>query len=227
MTSAPTNLLRVKDDWVQLAFLSLRKQQRDLVLLATIDLGPQDYFDRVVQLIKKREKRGFAIVCEDLQGGLGVNEEIQQLKETAKAGLQKNGFALLADVVRPEDYWTNVSAPKAGNGSNDLDAAQDRLAQTLRGIISDPEATAQALRTFPAQKELYDLYFGASATQLAARVAAAMLEQAAQYHVFACAGLHRAPAVIDAITAAGYTIVQEQWMDVMAVKHGGDHSDER
>ena len=87
-------------------------------------------------------------------------------------------------------------------------------------IHSEPEATAQAVQTFPAPRELYELCSVASATQLSARVAAAILEQAARYHVFAYIELHRAPTVIDAITAAGYQIVQEQWMDVMVVRTG-------
>jgi hypothetical protein len=224
MQSAPDRLARIKDGWLQLAFLMLRKEQRDLALLATIDLGPQDYFDRLVQLIKKREKRGYAIVYEDLQSVFGSNhaeegsEPIEQLKQTAISSLQQHGIAYLADAVRPEDYWKNVPAPGMEKGNDDFDAAQGKLAQTLRDIISNSEATAQAVQTFPAPRELYELCPAVAAAQLSARVAAAILEQAAQYHVFAFVGLYRAPAVIDAITAAGYQIVQELWFDVMVVK---------
>ena len=104
MSSAPEKLARVKDGWLQLAFLILRKEERELALLTTIDLGPHHYFERIGQLIKKREKRGFAIVYDELQGLAGVNqgedEEIQRLKQTAMAGLQQHGFAYLGDVVR-------------------------------------------------------------------------------------------------------------------------------
>jgi hypothetical protein len=187
-------------------------------------LGIYSWVMRPTVFIKKREKRGYAIVYEDLQSVFRSNhaeegsEPIGQLKQTAMATLQQHGIAYLADAVRPEDYWTKVLAPDGENGSDDLDAAQGKLAQTLRYIISNPGATAQAVQTFPAPRELYELCPAVSAAQLSAGVAAAILEQAAQYHVFAFVGLYRAPAVIDAITAAGYQIVQELWIDVMVVK---------
>ena len=144
MQSAPEKLVRVKDDWLQLAFHILRKDQRDLALLATIDFGPQDYFNRIVQLIKKREKRGFAIVYEDHQDLPGLTQEregsepIELLKQNAMASLQKHGIAYLADVVRPEDYWTKVSTPALEIGSDELGAVRDELTQRLRKIHSEP-----------------------------------------------------------------------------------------
>jgi hypothetical protein len=224
MQSAPETLTRVKDGWLQLAFVMLRKEQRDMALLATIDLGPQDYFGRIVQLIKKREKRGFAIVYEDLGGVLGLNHEneddkgLQQLRQTAMAGLREHGIVFLPDVVCPEDYWIKVSAPEMETATDELGAVRDNLAQTLRSIRSDPEATARALQSFPAPREVYELYAVTSANEFAVRVADAMVEQAARYHVFAYVGLHRAPAVIEAMTAAGYRIIQQHWMDVMVVR---------
>jgi hypothetical protein len=222
MPSAPEKLARVKDGWLQLAFLILRKDERELALLATIDLGPQDYFDRIVQLIKKREKRGFAIVYEELEGIPGVEqgeaEEIQQLKQTAMADLQQHGFAYLGDVVRPEDYWTKVPVDDGDSNAEATAVARNGFAQALRAIIADPEATVQALGTFPLRQELYDLFSPSQpdvAKQRSARAAAAILEQAARYHVFALIGLDRMAGVIDAVAAEGYQIVQDQWMDVM------------
>ena len=223
MSSAPEKLARVKDGWLQLAFHILRKEERELALLATIDLGPQDYFERIAQLIKKREKRGFAIVYEELQGLPGVgqeeDEEIQQLKQTAMAGLQQHGFAYLGDVVRPEDYWTKVPVDDGDSNAQATSVVRNELAQALRAISADPEATVQALGAFPLRKELYDLFSPSQpdvAKQRSARVAAAILEQAARYHVFALIGLDRMASVIDAVAAEGYHIVQDQWMDVMA-----------
>ncbi len=206
MSSAPENLARVKDGWLQLAFLILRKEERELALLATIDLGPQEYFERIAQLIKKREKRGFAIVYEELQDTVpGVNQgeegsdEIQQLKQTAKAGLQERGFAYLGDVVHPEDYWTKVPVDDGDSNAEATAAPRNELAQALRAIIADPEATVQALGAFPLRKELYDLLSPTQpriAKHRSARLAAAILQQAAHYHVFASIGLDRIAAVI-------------------------------
>jgi hypothetical protein len=228
MSSAPEKLARVKDSWLQLAFLILRKEERELALLATIDLGPQDYFDRIAQLIKKREKRGFAIVYEELrdpspavdQGEEG-SDELQQLKQTALASLQQHGFAYLGDVVRPEDYWTKVPVDDGDNNAEATAVARNELAQALRAIIADPEATVQALGAFPLRKELYDLFSPSQpglAKQRTARVAAASLEQAAGYHVFASIGQDRIGGVIDAVATEGYQVVQKQWMDVMIVR---------
>ena len=220
MSSAPEKLARVKDGWLQLAFLILRKDERELALLATIDLGPQDYFDRIAQLIKKREKRGFAIVYEELQGlagNQGEDEEIQRLKQTAMAGLQQ--FAYLGDVVRPEDYWTKVPVDDGDSNAQATSVVRNELAQALTAIIADPEATVQALGAFPLRKDLYDLFSPSQsdiAEQRSAQVAAAILEQAAGYHVFALIGLDRMASVINAVAAEGYHIVHEQWMDVMA-----------
>ncbi len=221
MSSAPEKLARVKDGWLQLAFLILRKDERELALLATIDLGPQDYFDRIAQLIKKREKRGFAIVYEELQGLAGVDQgeddEIQRLKQTAMAGLQQ--FAYLGDVVRPEDYWTKVPVDDGDNTAEATAVARNELAQALTAIIADPEATVQSLGAFPLRKDLYDLFSPSQsdiAEQRSAQVAAAILEQAAGYHVFALIGLDRMASVIAAVAAESYQVVQEQWMDVMA-----------
>jgi hypothetical protein len=231
MSSAPEKLARVKDGWLQLAFLILRKDERELALLATIDLGPQDYFDRIAQLIKKREKRGFAIVYEELQGLAGVDQgeddEIQRLKQTAMAGLQQHGFAYLGDVVRPEDYWTKVPVDDGDSNAQATSVVRNELAQALTAIIADPEATVQALGAFPLRKELYDLFSPSQpdiAEQRSTQVAAVILEQAARYHVFAFIGLDRMIGVIAAVAAEGYQIVQEQWMDVMMVRHadGGE-----
>jgi hypothetical protein len=231
MSSAPEKLARVKDGWLQLALFILRKDERELALLATIDLGPQDYFDRIAQLIKKREKRGFAIVYEDPQGLAGVNqgedEEIQRLKQTAMAGLQQHGFAYLGDVVRPEDYWTKVPVDDGDSNAQATSVVRNELAQALTAIIADPEATVQALGAFPLRKELYDLFSPPQpdiAEQRSTQVAAVILEQAARYHVFAFIGLDRMIGVIAAVAAEGYQIVQEQWMDVMMVRHadGGE-----
>jgi hypothetical protein len=224
MSPAPEKFARVKDGWLQLAFLILRKNERELALLTTIDLGPQDYFERIAQLIKKREKRGFAIVYEELQDttpdqGEEGNDEIQQLKQTAMAGLRQHGFAYLGDVVQPEDYWTKVPVDDGDNTAEATAVARNELAQALRAIIADPEATVQALGAFPLRKELYDLFSPSQpdvAKQRSARVAAAILEQAAGYHVFALIGPDRMAGVIDAVAAEGYHIVQDQWMDVMA-----------
>ena len=53
-----TEFMRIKDTWLELAFVTLRKEQKEIALLATIDLGPQEYFERISEHIKKREKRG-------------------------------------------------------------------------------------------------------------------------------------------------------------------------
>jgi hypothetical protein len=232
MSSAPEKLARVKDGWLQLAFLILRKDERELALLATIDLGPQDYFDRIAQLIKKREKRGFAIVYEEPQDTtLGVNQgeegsdESQQLKQTAMAGLQQHGFAYLGDVVRPEDYWTNVPVDDGDSNAEATAVARAELAPTLRAIIADPDALVQALGAFPLRKELYDLFPPRQpdiAKQRSARAAAAILEQAESYHVFALIGLDRMAGVIDAVAVEGYQIVQVPWMDVMRLRRADD-----
>ncbi len=227
MPAAPEKLARVKDGWLQLAFLILRRDERELALLATIDLGPQDYFDRIVQLIKNREKRGFAIVYEKLQGIPGMHQgeegsdEIQHLKQTAMAGLQQHGFTYLGDVVGPEDYWTKVPVDDGDSNSEATAVARNEFAQALRAIIADPEATVRALGTFPLRKELYDLFSPSQpdiARQRSARAAAAILEQAARYHVFALIGLDRVAGIIDAVAAEGYQMVQDQWMDVVLLR---------
>jgi hypothetical protein len=228
MSPAPETFARVKDGWLQLAFLILRKNERELALLTTIDLGPQDYFERIAQLIKKREKRGFAIVFEELQGLAGVNQgeegndEIQQLKQTAMAGLRQHGFAYLGDVVQPEDYWTKVPVEDGDGNAETTAIARNEFAQALRAIVADPEATVQGLGAFPLRKELYDLFSPSQpniAEQRSTQVAAAILEQAARYHVFAFIGLDRMTGVIAAVAAEGYHIVQDQWMDVMGASH--------
>ena len=231
MSPAPEKLAHVKDGWLQLAFIILRKEERELALLATIDLGPQDYFERIAQLIKKREKRGFAIVYEELQDtatrvnqGEEGGDDIQQLKQTAAAGLKQHGFAYLGDVLRPEDYWTKVPVDDGDSNAEAAAVARNEFAQALKAIIADPEATVQALGAFPLRRELYDLFSPSQpdiAKQRSARVAAAILEQAARYHVFALIGLDRIAGVIDAVAAEDYQIVQEQWMDVMIARGNG------
>ena len=138
------------------------------------------------------------------------------------ASLQQHGIAYLGDVVRPEEYWTKVPVDDGDRNAEAACVVRNELAQALRAIIADPEATVQALGAFPLRRELYDLFSPREpdlAKQRSARVAAAILEQAAGYHVFASIGLDRMASVIDAVAAEGYHIVHEQWMDVMIVRN--------
>ena len=108
--------MRIKEDWLQLAFLTLQKGAHEIALLATIDLGPKEYLDRVAEHIKKREKRGFAILFEDVDGiddtlGKELDAEYAEYlttKRNALNALQKHKIWHLTDVVKREDYWVNA-----------------------------------------------------------------------------------------------------------------------
>ena len=225
MPSTLGTFLRTKDGFLQLAFLTLRKNEREVALLTMIDLATKEYFERIARHIKKREQRGFAIVYEDptsvemLVAESGNEKPAQGAKEAAIASLQKCEITYFGDEVQPEDYWVNVSAPDVE--LSDSAAARDKYADRLKWITSDPNTTAKAVQTFPLRSELYDLLprFGDDFdARRCAQIASAIEAQAEHYNVYALVNLDRVEHILTTLEAGGFQITQQQWMDVMAVE---------
>ena len=226
MPSTLGTFSRTKDGFLQLAFLTLRKDEREVALMTTIDLATKEYLERIARHIKKREQRGFAIVCENptsvemLITESGNEKPSQRAKEAAIASLQKCGIAYFGDAVQPKDYWVNVSAPDMQ--LSDRAAARDKYADRLKWITLDPKTTAKAVQTFPLGSELYDFLprFGDDFDERrCAQIASAIEAQAKHYHVYALVNLDRVAHILTTLEAGGFQITQQQWMDVMAVEN--------
>jgi len=225
MPSTHGTFSRTKDGFLQLAFLTLRKNEREVALMTIMDLATKEYFERIARHIKKREQRGFAIVYEDpasvemLTAESGNENPSQGAKEAAIASLQKCGVAYFGDEVQPEGYWVNVSAPAMP--AQRLTAACEKYADNLKWISSDPNTIAKAVQTFPLRSELYDLLprlgddFDA---HRCAQIASAIEAQAEHYNVYALVNLNRVAPLLTTLEAVGFQITQQQWMDVMAVE---------
>jgi hypothetical protein len=225
MPSTHGTFSRTKDGFLQLAFLTLRRNDREVALMTVIDLATKEYFERIARHIKKREQRGFAIIYEDpasvdmLIAESGNEKAAQGAKEAAIASLQKSGVAYFSDEVQPADYWVKVSAPDMQ--LSDLAVARDKYTDRLKSITSGPKTTATSVQTFPLSSELYDLLprFGDDFdARRCAQIASAIEAQADQYNVYALVNLDRVAHILTTLEAGGFHITQQQWMDVMAVE---------
>ena len=232
-----TEFVRVNGTWLQLAFLTLRKDQREIALLATIDMGPREYFERIVEHIKKREKRGFAILFEDVDGfdrALAKEADaqaaiFQKTKRDALDRLQECGMWYLADIVKREEYWVNADnldtllahareeASKAEGGWNTV------LSERRKGyeaIVQNPKVAAASLRRYPLLPELYDLDHSFTKSRVDDRNvhAVEMIERhSPKHHVYALWGLDHIPGILRGLKDKGFDNTQTQWMDVMVV----------
>lgn len=207
---AKPEFIRAHKGWLQSAFLSLRKDEREVAILATVDVAPEDYFKRIGDQIKRREKRGFAIV-HDLRGradqpGASHRAMIDALRE--------RGFVYLRDVIPTEDYWTNagqVEEPEAAEG------------QISEVIPADAEAMAASLLSGELPNPMHDLTPprpGKSVEEQNTRVLEVIRQQAEHYHVYAFLSAKRIGAIVDGLVGEGFTLRDTHWMDVMAVERG-------
>ena len=232
-----TEFVRVNGTWLQLAFLTLRKEQREVALLATIDIGPREYFERIVEHIKKREKRGFAILFEDVDGfdsalakeADAPDADFQKTKRDALNRLQDCGFCYLADIIKREEYWVNADdldsllahareeASKAEGGWNSVLSGRRK---GYDAILQNPKEAAASLQRFPLLPELYDLDHSFTKSRVDNRNVRAveMIEQHSQkHHVYALWGLDHIPGILRGLEDKGFDVTNTQWMDVMVV----------
>ena len=225
MPSTHGTFARTKDGFLQLAFFTLRKNQREVAVMTIMDLATKEYFERIARHIKKREQRGFAIVYEDpasvemLIAESGNEKPAQEAKEAAIASLQKCGIAYFGNAIHPEDYWVNVSAPTMPDDQQPT-AAREQYADRLKWITSDPNTTAKAVQTFPLRSELYDLLpnFGDDFNaRRCAQIVSAIEAQTEHYNVYALVNLDRVAHLLTRLQGGGFQISRQQWMDVMAV----------
>ena len=225
MPSTHGTFSRTKDGFLQLAFLTLRKNEREVALMTVIDLATKEYFERIARHIKKRKQRGFAIIYEDpasvemLIAESGNEKTAQGAKEAAIASLQKSGVAYFSDEVQSEDYWVKVSAPNMQ--LSEQAAARDKYADRLRWITSGPNTAAKAVQTFPLSSELYDLLprFGDDFdARRCAQIASAIEAQTKHFNVYALVNLDRVALILTTLKEGGFQIIQQQWMNVMTVE---------
>jgi len=215
---ATSDFIRAHKGWLQTAFLSLRKDQREIAILATVDVAPEEYFERLSEQIKNREKRGFAIVYD-------FDTETDHLGDSQRAivdALREHGFVYLRDSIAVEDYWTKagkIDEPveadqKAGEASDEESASK---------TPANAEALAASMRSGELPHPMHDL-----ATSLANKhadgrgthAAEVIKQQAEHYHVYAFLGANRVGGVVEGLMDAGFELNQTHWMDVMAVEQG-------
>lgn len=214
---AKPEFIRAHKGWLQTAFLSLRKDQREVAILATVDVAPEDYFKRIADQIKRREKRGFAIVY-----GSGVKADQPTTSHRAMIdALREQGYVYLRDAIPTEDYWVNagqVDEPEAA----DLRAADEKIGGD---IPADAEVMAASLRSGDLPNPLHDLTPprpSKSVEEQNARAVEVIRQQAEHYHVYAFLGANRIGAIVDYLTAESFALRDTHWMDVMAVEKGRD-----
>lgn len=208
------DFIRAHKGWLQTAFLSLRKDQREIAILATVDVAPEEYFMRIADQIKRREKRGFAIVYD-----FGAKADQPGTSHRAMIdALREHGFVYLRDVIATEDYWMNTGHaddPVAG----DLEHREASEGQAGGDIAADAEVAASSLRSGELPNPMHDL--GPSPpSRSVERTVEVIREQAEQYHVYAFLGVTRVGAIIEALTDEGFSLRDTHWMDVMAVEQG-------
>ena len=208
-----TEFMRIKDTWLGLAFLTLRKEQKEIALLATIDVGPQEYFERISEHIKKREKRGFAILFEDVDGvdrALAEEPDAEEAdyhrtKRDALNLLQEHGFWFLADMVKREDYWVSAdnlepvvaqAREEASRAPGGWDTLLSERRKGYDAILQNPKEAAASLQRFLLPPELYDLDHPFTKSRIDDRDAHAVETiklHADKHHVYALWGVDHIP----------------------------------
>ena len=202
---ANTDHIRAHNGWLQTAFLSLRKDQREIALLATVDVAPEDYFKRIADHIKRREKRGFAIVYDYAPA--------TDPHKTLTGHLAKHGLVHLKESIPLEDYWISSAAePDAADAKTDASDA------TLGGDhLADIDALAASLTSGEIPHPLHDLSQASSAEASNAKTLEVIKQQSENYHVYGFLGANRLGAVVDGLVRDGFALKDTQWMDVMSV----------
>jgi hypothetical protein len=215
---AKADYIRAHKGWLQTAFLSLRKDQREIALLATVDVAPEDYFKRVADQIKRREKRGFAIVYD--YGG-----EADQLEPSRRAvidALGEHGFVYLRDSLPVEDYWINaghVGEPDAADPETGASSEINAINQTSSGV----EELAATLLSGQLPNPMHDIApspSNKSAEERNEHTVEVIKQQAEHYHVYVFLGANRVGDIVEGLFRTGFELGQTHWMDVMAVEHG-------
>ena len=229
--------MRIKEDWLQLAFLTLQKEAHEIALLATIDLGPKEYFDRVAEHIRKREKRGFAILFEDVDGidetlGKELDAEYAEYlttKRDALNALQKHGIWHLTDVVKREDYWVNadnlepVLADMRAEAARTPDGWEKLIAERRNryaSMLQNPEEVVASLRKYPLPPQVYDLddlFAKSHVHDRDGHAVETICEHVEKHHVFSFWGPDHMHGILRGLKEKDFEVAQTQWMDVMVV----------
>lgn len=215
---AETDFVRAHKGWLQTAFLLLRKEQREIALLATVDVAPEDYFKRIADQIKRREKRGFAIVYDYST----APDQLDASHRAAVDALRPHGFVYLRDTIPVEDYWISTVAVEGQVAADSK--ANDQSDETAHSETSDAaEAAATSLRSGQLPNPMHDISPSRSSENVEEQVTRSVQvikQQAEHYHVYAFLGANRLSAVVEGLSAEGFTLKDTHWMDVMAVEHG-------
>ncbi len=229
--------MRINEDWLQLAFLTLQQESQEIALMATIDLGPKEYLDRVAEHIKKREKRGFAILFEDVGGvddtlGKELDAEYAEFLTTKRDALdvlQKHGIWHLTDVIKREEYWINADnlEPILADMRAEATRAPDGWGQLIAerrnryaSMLQNPEEVAASLRKYPPPPEVYDLddlFAKSHVHDRDAHAVETICKHVEKHHVYSFWGVDHMPGILRGLREKGFEVRQTQWMYVSAV----------
>jgi hypothetical protein len=215
---AAPDFIRTHKGWLQTAFLSLRNDEREIAILVTVDVAPEDYFQRITDQIKRREKRGFAIVYDD---GAGADKP-GAIQRAMLDALREHGLVYLWHSILTEDYWINAGQVVEA-AESDLRADEASEGEIGDDVAANAEALAASLRSGDLPHPIHDLARKLTSEVVEKRnahIVEVIQQQAKHYHVYAFLPASRVGGIVEKLTAEGFALRDTHWMDVMAVEQG-------